>query len=305
MELRHLRYFVAVAEEENVTRAAAKLNVSQPGLSRQIRDLEGELGFPILARKSKGVRLTEPGRVFAAEARAVLARAEMAVSTARSVAAGTGGRIHVGYAPSLTLQLLPPTLRALQSLAPNSRVKLHDLSTEEMFTRLHDGKLDAALMLRPSRARLRGLHFDPLVQSRIFVAVPPDHPLARERSVKLSCLAKESFIAYDHAAYPEYLEDLRQVFESTGIRPSLVEEHDGVSSLITDIAAGRGIALVPETISNLAGSRLRLVPLRPALKPITIGIIRRTGEGASLLATFVDCAKNAARDDDHGRTSGR
>src|SRR5437764_1621204 len=115
MELRHLRYFVAVAEEENVSRAALKLHVSQPGLSRQIRDLEDELGFLLLRRSAKSVRLTEAGRVFLKEARAVIQRAADGVEAARAVATGGGGEIHVGYAPSLTARILPPTLRAFQA----------------------------------------------------------------------------------------------------------------------------------------------------------------------------------------------
>src|SRR5580693_364798 len=102
MELRHLRYFVAVAEEENVSRAALKLHVSQPGLSRQIRDLEGELGFPLFERSAKSLRLTDAGRAFLPEARAVLQRAEDAVQTARAVATGGRAELHIGYAPSLT-----------------------------------------------------------------------------------------------------------------------------------------------------------------------------------------------------------
>src|SRR6202008_2454598 len=109
MELRHLRYFVAVAEEENVTRAASRLHVSQPALSRQIRDLEEELGFPLLERSAKSVRLTEAGRAFLIEARALLQRVEEAVKTARAIAMG-GIELHVGYAPSLTARILPQTL---------------------------------------------------------------------------------------------------------------------------------------------------------------------------------------------------
>src|ERR1700748_3072488 len=110
MELRHLRYFVAVAEEENVTRAAARLHVSQPALSRQIHDLEDEMKLPLLERSAKSVRLTEAGRVFLQEARAVLQRADEAVKKARSVAGGMQGEIRVGYAPSLTVEILPRAL---------------------------------------------------------------------------------------------------------------------------------------------------------------------------------------------------
>ena len=123
MELRHLRYFIGVAEEENVSRAALKLHVSQPALSRQIRDLEEELGFSLLERSAKSVRLTEAGRTFLIEARAVLQRAEDAVKTARSIATGGRGELHVGYAPSLTARILPPALRAFQEPPSVNTVK--------------------------------------------------------------------------------------------------------------------------------------------------------------------------------------
>jgi len=114
MELRHLRYFAAVAETENVSRAALRLHLSQPALSRQIRDLEDELGFPLLTRTAKSVQLTAAGRTFLDEARAVLLRAEQAIKVARAVATGQRGELHIGYAPSPTVRILPPALRAFQ-----------------------------------------------------------------------------------------------------------------------------------------------------------------------------------------------
>src|SRR5436190_18750447 len=114
MELRHLRYLVAVAEAENVSRAALKLHVSQPALSRQVRDLEEELGFDLLERSAKSVRLTDAGRVFLTESRAVLQRVDGAVNAARTVATGSHGELHVGYAPTLTVRILPAALRAFQ-----------------------------------------------------------------------------------------------------------------------------------------------------------------------------------------------
>src|SRR5437870_5076913 len=124
MELRHLRYFIAVAEEENVSRAALKLHVSQPALSRQIRDLEDEIGFPLLERSAKSVHLTEAGRAFLPGAREVLQQAEQAVKTARAIAEGGSGELHVGYAPSLTARILPQTLRAFQAELLKVRVRL-------------------------------------------------------------------------------------------------------------------------------------------------------------------------------------
>ena len=176
MELRHLRYFVAVAEAENISRAALKLHVSQPALSRQIRDLEDELGFLLLERSAKSVRLTEAGRVFLAESRAVLQRVEDGVKAARVVATGVGGELHVGYAPTLTVRILPPTLRAFQAAMPTLRVKLHDLSTEEMLVWLREGKLQFAFTVRPSPGTLRGLSFKEVTSDSLRLAVaPPRH----------------------------------------------------------------------------------------------------------------------------------
>src|ERR1700683_2427650 len=145
VELRHLRYFVIVAEEQNVTRAAERLHVSQPPLSRQIRDLEQELGVGLFRRTAKSLALTEAGKIFLNEARAVLLRAEKAVQTVRAVASGGRGQLRVGYAPSLTVELLPQALRSFERECPGVRVTLHDLSTEECVQRLTNRKLDVAL----------------------------------------------------------------------------------------------------------------------------------------------------------------
>ena len=164
MELRHLRYFVAVAEEENVSRAALKLHVSQPGISRQIHDLEDEIGFQLFERSAKSVKLTGAGKVFLTEARVVLQHADDAVKKARAVAGGTSGEINVGYAPSLTIQILPQALRKFQEKFPGVRVALHDLSTEEMLSQIGEKKLQVALTVRPSAKLLRGLNFEELAR---------------------------------------------------------------------------------------------------------------------------------------------
>ena len=271
MELRHLRYFVAVAEAENVSRAALKLHVSQPALSRQVRDLEEELGFLLLERSAKSVRLTEAGRVFLAEARGVLQRAEDAVKRARSVATSGGGELHVGYAPSLTARMLPPALRAFQAELPNVCVKLHDLSTEEMLAGVRAGKLQIALLVRPTAAMGRGLRFEGLTRDPLRLALAPKHPLARKRVVTLAEAVREPFIAYSRKDYPEYHEILASVFAATKVAPRIAEEQDGVSSLIAAVEAGGGVALMPESLSCLAGARLKLMPLSPAPEPLVVG----------------------------------
>lgn len=225
MELRHLRYFIGVAEEENVSRAALKLHVSQPALSRQVRDLEDELGFLLLTRSAKSVRLTEAGRAFLTEARAVLLRAEEAVKTAHAIATGARGELHVGYAPSLTARFLPQTLRAFQAISPGVRVKLHDFSTEEMLAGLRDGKLQIAFVVRLP-ALLRGLRFEDLARDAFRLAVAPKHPLAGRRAVTLAEAAREPLITYSRKDYPDAHETLAAMFAAVKSKPRIAEEHE-------------------------------------------------------------------------------
>ncbi len=292
MELRHLRYFVAVAEAENVTRAALKLHVSQPALSRQIRDLEDELGFALLERDAKSVRLTEAGRAFLTEARAVLERAEEAVRAARNIAT-SGSEIHVGYAPSPTARILPPALRAFQNELPKVRVKLHELSTEDMFTGLRARTLDLALLVQPPRNVLRGVRFEPLLRDPMRLAVSPDHALARRRSVALSDTASFPLIAYGQREYPDYHELLGKLFSNQKLKMPTAEEHDGAASLIAAVEAGTGVAIVPDSISCFSGVRLKLLPLSPEPDPLIVGAAWIEKHLTSTAARFLNSARNA------------
>jgi LysR family transcriptional regulator, benzoate and cis,cis-muconate-responsive activator of ben and cat genes len=293
MELRHLRYFAAVAEAENVSRAALKLHVSQPALSRQVRDLEEELGFLLLERTAKSVRLTEAGRVFLAEARAVLQRADEAVKAARAVATGGRGELHLGYAPSPTARILPPTLRAFQGAWPNARVKLHDLSTEEMLAGLREGALQLALLVRPTQAMLRGLRFEELMRDPVRLAVPPNHAFARLRSVPLARAAAEPWLALSRKDYPEYHEFLAALFAGTNRKPRIVEEYESTASLVSAIEAGCGLAIAPQTLACSFGPRIKLILLSPAPEPLVIGAVwPKTGLSAAA-ERFLACAKQA------------
>ncbi|MCI0538173.1 MAG: LysR substrate-binding domain-containing protein [Verrucomicrobiales bacterium] len=271
MELRHLRYFVAVAEEENVSRAALRLHLSQPALSRQIHDLEEDLGFLLFARSAKSLRLTDAGRVFLSEARAVLQRADDAVQSARAVATGGRGELNVGYAPSPTARLLPPALRAFQAESPKVRVRLHDLSTEEILTGLREGKLQIAFLVRPSRAMMRGLRFEALARDPMRLAVPPNHAFARLHSVTLQQAAREPFVAFSRKEYPEYHEYLAKLFAPAKTKPRIAEEHDSAASMIAAIEAGCGLAMAPQSLICSTGPRLKLIPLSPTPEPLIIG----------------------------------
>jgi LysR family transcriptional regulator, benzoate and cis,cis-muconate-responsive activator of ben and cat genes len=293
MELRHLRYFIAAAETENVSRAALKLHVSQPALSRQIRDLEDELGFSLFERSAKSVRLTEGGRAFLAEARAVLQRVEEAVSRARAAATGARDELHVGYAPSPTVRIVPATLRAFQVHMPQVRVRLHDLSTEEMLAGVREGELQIALVVRPSRAMLRGLHFEELARDAMCLAVPPSHPFARLRSVTLARAVREPLVAFTRRDYPEYHEYLEAMFAPIKEKPRIAEEHDSSASLIAALESGAGVAVVPQSFACSAGPRLKLIPLFPTPAPIVIGAVWSQAGLAPVAEEFWKAAKEA------------
>jgi len=291
MELRHLRYFVAVADTENVSRAALKLHVSQPGLSRQVRDLEEEIGFQLFERSAKSLRLTEAGKVFLAEARAVLQRAEEAVTKARAVAGSVSGELHVGYAPSLTVEILPPALRKFQETFPKVRVQLHDLSTEEMLSQLNSGALQVALMVRPARKNAAGLGIEELARYPMCVAVAPKHPFAKKKTIGLAEVVDEPLIGYTRKDYPDYHEGMEKIFATTGKMPRIAEEHDGVNSIIAAVEAGRGFALVPSCFACMAGPRLKLIPIAPGVAPIPVVAVWRTKEVSDLVEKFVVAAR--------------
>ncbi len=293
MELRHLRYFVAVAEEENVTRASGRLHVSQPAVSRQVRDLEGELGVSLLERSAKSVRLTEAGHVFLAEAKAVLQRAADAVAAARAIAGGTAGTLEVGYAPSLTVEILPRALRAFQLVAPGVRVALHDLSSEEMLLGLREGRLDLALMVRPDGRQPGDLRFHELARYPMCLAVAPGHPLARQAAVKLRVAASQPLIGYSRTGYPEYLAGLARQIPALATGAGFTEEHDSVTSLIAAVEAGRGAAIVPRSLACLAGDRLKLIPLQPAPDPLVVGAVCRRDRVSDRAAQFIAGAASA------------
>lgn len=271
----------------NFTKAAQKLRVAQPALSRQIHDLEDELGVKLFDRTQRAVKLTEAGAAFLTEAKAVLDRADEAVKFARGVARGERGEIHVGYAPSLTVELLPSALHSFHNVAPGVHVKLHDLSSDEMMRGVREGKLHLSLVAQPETEALHGLKYEPLQSYPICAGVPPNHKLARIREVKLEQITNEPLVAYSRAEYPEYHAMLKELFATVGATPRVVEEHDSAPSLIAAAGIGRGLIIGPACLGMLAGGRLKFRPLVPAPPPVQLGAVfdaaRMTGAAAKFL----------------------
>ena len=295
MELRHLRYFVAVAEAENVLRAATqKLHVSQPAVSRQIRDLEDELGAQLFERTGKSVRLTEAGFLFLKEARAVLERTNEAVRSVRAFAQAGETELHVGYTPALRAQIVSPTLRAFQREMPKVHVKLHDWSNEKIVTGLRDGRLQLAFTVRPSkRGKSRDLRFEELLREQVRLAVPPTHPFGRRRSVSLADAAKESFVGLTREDFPDYNAYLNAVFAPVKNKPRVIEEHDSMTSVISAIEAGTGVGISVDALSYSFASRVKLVRLTPEPKPLSLGIATRKGKLSPATEKFCQCARQA------------
>ena len=295
MELRHLRYFVAVAEAENVLRAATqKLHVSQPAVSRQIRDLEDELGAQLFERTGKSVRLTEAGFLFLKEARAVLERTNEAVRSVRAFAQAGETELHVGYTPALRAQIVSPTLRAFQREMPKVHVKLHDWSNEKIVTGLRDGRLQLAFTVRPSkRGESRDLRFEELLHEQVRLVVPPTHPFAQRRSVSLADAAREPFVGLTLEDFPDYTAYLAAIFAPVKNKPRVIEEHDSMTSVISAIEAGTGVGISMDALSYSFASRVKLVRLTPEPKPLSLGIATRKGKLSPATEKFCQCARQA------------
>lgn len=296
MELRHLRYFVRVAEEQNITRASQRLHVSQPALSRQIRDLEEELGISLFERTAKSVRLTDAGRIFLEEARAVLQRAADAVRAAQAMAAGSKGELHVGYSPSPTVEILPTILRAFQQSVPGVRVNLHDMNQEEMLVGLQQGRLQAALTVRPLATAMRGLRFDRLRRYRVGVCVAPGHRFTRQESIAVAEVLGEPMVAFSRREYPDYHCWVSGILGVRDGRWRLAEECDGALSLAAAVESGQGVAVALESLTVIAAGRIQFIPLRPAPPPAEVGVLHPGATGGHLAGKFVETAKSTCHE---------
>ena len=274
MELRHLRYFLAVAEALNFTKAAALLRVAQPALSRRVQDLEDEIGVDLLKRSPRGVVLTAEGKVFLDKTRQILKLVDESVEKVRALTRGEYGELHVGYAPSPTVEILPPALAAFQKAFPRVRVLLHDLSERELIDGLQDGTLELAVMPDAAALQSEGLEFEALRNYPICVALAPTHRFARLKSITLEKVAAEPLIGFGRKDYREYYVGLERIFNPLGIKPHIAVECDSASSLITEVETGRGVALASPVFKHVSGKRLLFRPLAGINDVVSVGIAR-------------------------------
>jgi len=275
MELRHLRYFLAVGEALNLTRAAARLRVAQPALSRQIQDLEDEIGVDLLRRGSRGVMLTPEGRFFLEEVRDLLKRTDESVDKVRALVRGEYSELHVGYRgiAMAVVDMLPQALAAFQKAAPGVKVLLHELSFDDLIAGLRNATLELAIVLQPTGLQIAGIEFESLRTYPLCVAVTAAHPFARLKSVALEKVAAEPLISLRRLDYREYL---NRIFAPTGVKPRIAVQCDTFASLLIEVEAGHGIALGIPIFKLAAAKRLIYRPLTGTTASCSVGIARAT-----------------------------
>src|SRR5579883_740706 len=249
MELRHLRYFVAVAEECHFGRAARRLYISQPPLSRQIRDLEEELGVRLLERTRQGVRLTDAGHHFLDGARQTLAQAERAVTLARHAAEGKSGFLSIGYIPTGDLGVIPKVLLPFRKKYSKVELVLRSLSVTPQIEELRRERIHLGFLRLPVHApdlRIEPVHSEPLI-----VALPQHHPLTRNPRVSFSMLASEEFLVFPRRLAPTYYDEIISLFRKAGYSPRIGHEVESLQTQLALVSAGLGFALLPASVREI------------------------------------------------------
>jgi DNA-binding transcriptional LysR family regulator len=276
MELRTLRYLVAVAEAGSISAAAERFGIGQPSLSRQLRAFEQTLSVPLIVRTSQGVVLTEAGEHLVKEARQVLAAADRLFAETRARGKGRSGELRIGYAPSPSVEILPPALERFKSVSPDVTVTLKDCSGNEMLEGLQTRKLHLAIMVDPGPLLPESVAFTPLRTYAHCVAVSRRHPFARLRRVPLTKIAGEPLVMYEQSEYAEYWRTVRDLLRPVTDKLNVAEEFDGAASIVAAVAAGHGVAVVTETFAEFAGSRIKVRPIHPVPKPLIVGYAHST-----------------------------
>jgi DNA-binding transcriptional LysR family regulator len=291
MELRHLRYFIAVAEELNFSRAAERLSVSQPPLSRQIRDLEDELNVKLFERNHQEVKLTTVGRALLIRARGLVREAELLRTRAHQIEGEAYEELQLGYAPAPTAAIISSILTRYHELAPGAPVTLHDLSLSEILTGLKTTKLHAGLTLRPRPGEMRGVEFEAIRRYSVGIICAKSCPLAKLSVISPSVVPPDNLVGYRAAEFPEYHQWVAKVLGVNKTRVIITQECDGVLSLVATVESGCAPAVVGEFTTAVAADRVRYIPFVSKPSFMDVGLLYRKGETAEnvlkLLASSV------------------
>ena len=290
MELRHLRYFVAVAEELNFTRAAARLHTSQPSLSQQIRQLEAAVGVRLLERSRQHVALTSAGRIFLREAKEILARVEHAGRLAKQAADGRAGDLSVGTFPAADVRILPALRPILAAHLPDLRLVLHSKYAVEPVAGLLAGTLDAAFVRGPIESG--ELQSRELLREQIVMMLPAHHPLARRKRVPVELLNDLPCITMERSLAPGLYDAIASLYRQAHIRMHAVSSADNVLGHLRLVQEGLGFALLPDSMGALLPPGVVMKPLQCDPVPtVSIAVAWKAGQVPPLVRAFVDVVR--------------
>lgn len=286
MELRHLRYFIAVAEELHFGRAADRLHIAQPPLSQQIRQLEAELGFQLFHRTKRSVALTEAGRIFLAESQRLFRQLEQAIQVGRKTSRGEMGQLVIGFVGSAAYNILPIVLKQFRKRCPSVDLALHELTTDQQLQWLREGRLDVGF-LRPPVVD-RALCATTVVQEPLAVALPEAHRLADQPQVALRSIASESFILFPRSLAPGLYDQIISLCQQAGFSPKVVQEAIQMQTIVSLVAAEIGIAIVPISLHNLQRTGVVYRVLQEPTPKATIAAVWKPDDASPTVQQFLE-----------------
>jgi DNA-binding transcriptional LysR family regulator len=291
MELRYLKYFVAVAEELHFARAAGRLHIAQPSLSKQIQQLEQELDFPLFYRTKQRVELLDAGHVFLEEARRILRQTENAIESARRTHAGQSGRLVIGFSASATFEVLPRILHKYRRLYPNVMVELSEVTTNRATELLLDSRLSVGLLRSPSFFNEKSFCIETILREPFVVALPDAHPAAKQDSVRIKTLAGELFIVPHRRPGWDYSDAIFQILRDNGIEPRIAQEATQGHVIASLVAGGLGVALLPASFSILRLPGVTYRPIKGRSQTTGLAMVWKRDSRASTVRAFLDVVR--------------
>lgn len=288
MELRHLRHFVALAEEGHFGRAAERVFVVQQALSNSIRNLEEEVGVQLVQRTTRHVELTPAGEVFLEGARQTLALAAQTVERTQRAARGEVGQLTIGFVSGLAFGRLPEMVRRFREEYPLVSVDLRELSAQEQEAGLRSGHIDIGLMLLP--VRTAQLEYRALWQQHLMAALPAEHPLAGESQLHIQQLANERFVFFPRHLRATYYDQVMRWCMSAGFTPNIVQEANEVPTLLSLVSAGIGIFLPIQFFARVGLPGIVYIPLKDAPLIDMVAVWKRSAAPSPLVQTFLRVA---------------
>jgi len=292
MELRHLKYFVAVAEELHFGRAAKRLHIAQPPLSQQIKNLEDELGVKLFDRTRRTVQLTDAGIYFFKEAQQILSLVKQAADTARRIDRGQSGRLMVGFVGSVIHTFLPAGLRLFRERFPDVELILQELNTAEQIKSLHAKQIDVGFLYLVGQDSLFASKL--LTKAPLMVVLPKKHPLASRKSLHIRELAQEPFIANTRLSEPVVRDAFISMCHSAGFSPSIAQEAGQVQTVLGLVASGLGVCLLPDFIKNIRRPGVEYVSLSGSPLTVKLAVVWRSDNSSTLVKSFVNVIESSS-----------